>query len=168
MHEKVQSRINNVINSGFNIVVGDANGADRFIQEHLHACHADKVTVYYTGEVPRNNVGDWPVHHVQSKAKVGSREFFATKDLEMAKISDYGLMIWDCESTGTLSNIIEMLKKNKKSLVFINKNTDFVTVSDRNGLDHILNFMTHKACAKAEGKIGLSDKIAELKVMRLF
>lgn len=162
LHQKVQERINKIISSNFNVVVGDADGADTSIQECLRSQHANKVTVYCTGQAPRNNVGNWPVHHVQSKARAGTRAFFTAKDLEMAKNSDFGLMIWDCKSTGTLSNVIELLKAKKKSVVFINKNKEFVTISEKSSLDHLLNFMSEHARLKAEKKIGLSAKISAL------
>lgn len=162
LHKKVQERIKNIVSSDLNVVVGDADGADTSIQECLRAYHANKVTVYCTGEAPRNNVSNWPVHHVQSKARAGTRAFFTAKDVEMAKNSDFGLMVWDCKSTGTLSNVIELLKAKKKSVVFINKNNDFVTIGDKSGLDHLLHFMSDHARAKAEEKIGLSAKIAAL------
>jgi predicted XRE-type DNA-binding protein len=162
LHEKVQERINNIIASDLDVVVGDADGADTSIQECLRAHEAKKVTVYCTGEAPRNNVADWPVHHVRSKARAGTRAFFTAKDVEMARNSDFGLMVWDCKSTGTLSNVIELLKAKKKSVVFVNKNKDFVTVGDKSGLDHLLSFMSEHARAKAEEKIDLSSKIAAL------
>jgi hypothetical protein len=162
LHEKVQDRINKIVSSNFNVVVGDADGADTAIQNCLRDYQANKVTVYCTGDTPRNNVANWPVHQVHSKARAGSRAFFTAKDLEMARSSDYGLMVWDCKSTGTLSNVIELLKESKKSLVFVNKNKDFVTVADKAGLDHLLDLMSDHARAKAEEKIGLSAKLAEL------
>lgn len=162
LHEKVQERINNIVLSDLNVVVGDADGADTSIQECLLAYNADKVTVYCTGEAPRNNIAAWPVHHVQSKAKAGTRAFFTAKDVEMAKNSDFGLMVWDCKSTGTLSNVIELLKARKKSVVFVNTYKDFVTIGDKSGLDKLLHCMSEHARAKAEEKIGLSAKIASL------
>lgn len=162
LHEKVQERIRNIVSSGLNVVVGDADGADSSIQECLRTYHADKVTVYCTGKAPRNNVASWPVHHVQSNARAGTRAFFTAKDLEMAKSSDFGLMVWDCKSTGTLSNVIELLEAKKKSVVFVNKNEQFVTVGDNSGLDYLLNFMSDHARAKAEEKVGLSARIALL------
>jgi hypothetical protein len=143
-------------------VVGDAEGADTSIQKCLHDYQAEKVTVYCTGDLPRNNVADWPVHHVYSKAKAGSRAYFTAKDLEMARKSDYGLMIWDCKSTGTLSNVIELLREKKKSVVFVNKSSNFIKVSDKAGLDHLLAFMSIHARAKAEEKMNLSSVIARI------
>jgi predicted XRE-type DNA-binding protein len=162
LHEKVQERINKIVSSDLNVVVGDADGADTSIQQCLHDYRATKVTVYCTGDTPRNNVADWPVHRVHSKARAGSRAFFTAKDLEMARSSDYGLMIWDCKSTGTLSNVIELLREKKKSVVFVNKDKDFVTIADKAGLDHLLRFMSEHARKKAEEKIGLSAKLAEM------
>jgi len=162
LHEKVRERINKIVSSEFNVVVGDADGADTSIQECLRFYNADKVTVYCTGESPRNNIANWPIHQVHSKARAGSRAFFTAKDLEMAKNSDFGLMVWDCKSTGTLSNVIELLKSKKKSVVFVNKNKDFVTVGDKSDLDQLLHFMSDHARSKAEEKIGLSAKISAL------
>ena len=162
LHENVQERINKIVSSEFYVVVGDADGADTSIQQCLHDYRAKNVTVFCTGDVPRNNVADWPVHHVYSKARPGSRAYFTAKDLEMARSSDYGLMIWDCKSTGTLSNVIELLKEKKKSVVFVNKNNDFVTIVDKAGLESLLDLMSDDARAQAEEKIALSGRIAEL------
>lgn len=162
LHEKVQERIGKIVSSDHNVVVGDADGADTSIQECLLNYNAHKVTVYCTGDTPRNNVADWPVHRVHSKAKAGTRAFFTAKDLEMARNSDFGLMVWDCKSTGTLSNVIELLKGGKKSVVFVNKNKEFLNIGDKTGLDSLLGFMSDHARMKAEEKIGLSEKIAAL------
>lgn len=160
LHEKVADRINKIVSSDFNVVVGDADGADTSIQECLHRYQAGKVTVYCAGDSPRNNVAEWPVHRVISKAKTGTRAYFTAKDLEMARDSDYGLMVWDCKSTGTLSNVIELLRGRKKSVVFVNKDRDFITISDVDGLERLVALMSEHARAKAEEKIGLTAKIA--------
>jgi hypothetical protein len=160
LHKKVQERIGKIVSSYLDVVVGDADGADTSIQKCLHDYQAERVTVYCTGDVPRNNVADWPVHNVYSKARAGSRAYFTAKDLEMARKSDYGLMIWDCKSTGTLSNVIELLREKKKSVVFVNKSSDFIKVSDKAGLEDLLAFMSTHARAKAEEKMNLSSVIA--------
>ena len=162
LHAKVQDRINKIVLSYFDVVVGDADGADTSIQECLLKYQAQKVTVYCTGDAPRNNVAEWPVYKVKSKAKAGTRAYFTAKDLEMARRCDYGFMVWDCKSTGTLSNVIELIKERKKTVVFVNKKTDFVTISDRAGLEHLLALMSDHARTKAEEKIGLSSVVATL------
>lgn len=162
LDKNVQDRIAKIVESDLDVVVGDADGADTSIQQCLRSFGAKKVTVYCTGDTPRNNVADWPVHNVISKARPGTRAYFTAKDLEMARSSDYGLMIWDCKSTGTLSNVIELLSEQKKSVVFVNKNKEFCTISDQVGLSNLLSFMSEHARTKAEEKIGLSSKVASM------
>lgn len=162
LHEKVIDRISKIVSSDFDVVVGDADGADTSIQECLHKYRAGKVTVYCTGDFPRNNVAKWPIHKVVSNAKAGTRAYFTAKDVEMARDSDYGLMVWDCKSTGTLSNVIELLRGRKKSVVFVNKNKDFMNVSDVDGLERLVALMSDHARAKAEEKIGLTARLASI------
>jgi hypothetical protein len=38
-------------------------------------------------------------------------------------------MIWDAKSTGTLSNVTELLNNERGSRVFVNKYEKFVTIS---------------------------------------
>ena len=162
LHEKVKARLEAVVERNLDVVVGDADGADTSIQDCLAKYGAKSVTVYCSGDRPRNNVAKWPVKTVFPNATLGSRAFYTAKDQEMAHASDVGLMIWDCKSTGTLSNVIELLKNEKKSVVFINKCKDFVTVSDLASLEELLAFMSDHARAKADEKISLSSKIDEI------
>lgn len=160
---KVKERIDNIVNSEYTVVVGDADGADSSIQDYLRAKRASAV-VYCSGDKPRNNLGNWPVHCVEVKhLSPGSRAFFTAKDLEMAKTADFGLMIWDAKSTGTLSNVIELLRRKKKSVVFVNKVKQFQTVGDVSQLEELLAFMSQLALKKADDKIRLHEKINELK-----
>ncbi|MQW28393.1 hypothetical protein [Sinorhizobium meliloti] len=39
----------------------------------------------------------------------------------MAENAEIGFMLWDSKSTGTLSNIIELTRRGKKTVVFVNK-----------------------------------------------
>ena len=158
----VKERISRAVSAGLSVAVGDADGADTSIQQHLASINAERVTVYCSGDRPRNNVGDWMVEHVYPDAAPGTRGYFAAKDIKMAAAANYGLMIWDAKSTGTLSNVIELLKSKKKSVVFVNKAKVFLTVADGHSLNQLLENMSDVAKAKAERKIGLSSRIAAL------
>lgn len=160
---KVQERMMNIIEIGHDIIVGDADGADTSIQQFLLDQHADRVTVYCTGDRPRNNVGCWPVHQVSTYHKAGSRAYFTAKDLAMAEAADTGLMIWDAKSTGTLSNVIELLTRRRNSLVFVNKEKDFQKVTNVAALETLLTRMTDPARRQADTKIGLNDRLASLR-----
>jgi hypothetical protein len=160
---KVKERINKIIEQDLEVVVGDADGADTSVQWHLFGHGSSKATVFCAGPTPRNNVGDWPVVAVPTKHAEGSRAFFTAKDLRMAEVADFGLMIWDTKSTGTLSNVIELLTRNKKSVVFVNKTKAFKNVGSVAQLEDLVSFMSEAAKRKADEKIGLSSRIESMK-----
>ena len=47
----------------------------------------------------------------------------------MAIEADYGFVLWDGKSPGSLNNIIELLNKNKKALVYYSPEKEFYSVS---------------------------------------
>ncbi|MEO7689679.1 MAG: hypothetical protein ABIS51_10370 [Sphingomonas sp.] len=51
----------------------------------------------------------------------GTRAYFTAKDVEVAQAANYGLMIWNSKNAGTLSNVSELAKARKKSVVFVNR-----------------------------------------------
>lgn len=160
---KVKERIDNIVAQDFEVVVGDADGADTSIQEHLFNYGTTKITVFCSGERPRNNVGHWPVQRVETSHSQGSRAFFTAKDIRMAEFADIGLMVWDTKSTGTLSNVIELLARKKKSVVFVNKAKVFKNITSVDQLEELLSFMSEHAKQKADEKIRLFDRIHALK-----
>lgn len=159
----VQERMMNVIVAGYEIVVGDADGVDTSIQQFLKDNDARHTTVFCTGDRPRNNVGEFPIHLIQSYHRPGSRAYFTAKDVEMAKRADYGLMIWDAKSTGTLSNVIELLTNKKYSLVFVNKEKIFKSVKNVSDLEELISLMSESARLKADTKMDLERKMEELR-----
>lgn len=160
---KVKERIDNIVAQDFEVVVGDADGVDTSIQQYLYDHGATKITIFCSGEQPRNNVGDWPVHRVETRHSQGSRAFFTAKDIQMAEVADIGLMIWDAKSTGTLSNVIELLTRKKKSVVFVNKAKAFLNIATVEQLEELQKFMSEHAKQKADEKIKLSDRVDALK-----
>lgn len=156
------ARVASVVDKDMAIVVGDADGADTSIQKLLLDFDARDVTVYCSGDRPRNNIGNWPVCPVQTDATPGSRAFFTAKDIEMARVADFGLMMWDAKSTGTLSNVLTLLAARKTAVVFVNKAKTFVTLSAPERMSELVGFMSDTARDKAETKIGLSKKVEAL------
>lgn len=158
-----QVSLANIIEMGHRVIVGDADGADTAIQRFLHDGGASDVTVYCVGGRPRNNLGNWPVEHVATYQKAGSRAYFTAKDIEMAKHADFGLMIWDGKSTGTLSNVIELLTRKCYSKVYANREKMFHKVRKVADLEALVATMADAARLQADTKIGLFEKIAGLR-----
>ncbi len=160
---KVKVRLDNIAAQDFEIVVGDADGVDSSIQAYLLDRGITKATVFCSGDSPRNNLGNWPVYRVETNHAKGSRAFFTAKDIYMAELADIGLMIWDTKSTGTLNNVLELLTRKKKSVVFVNKTKSFMNISSVENLEELLLNMSEHAKQKADEKIKLFNRIDSLK-----
>jgi hypothetical protein len=57
---EVRSRLDTMIEKGFQILVGDANGADKAVQRYLADKSYPNVLVHCMKDHCRNNVGSWP------------------------------------------------------------------------------------------------------------
>ncbi len=167
LDKKVINRIDNIIESKYQVIVGDANGVDSSIQSYLQSKIVDSVTIYCTGSQPRNNHGKWRVKRVETDKKPGTRAYFTAKDISMADDCDYGLMIWDSKSTGTLSNVLELLGQNKPSLIFVNKQKKFYKIVNILEFEQLITVMSENAFIKADKKLNLTNKIHKLKNIQL-
>jgi len=160
----VKERIDNIVAQDFDVVVGDAAGVDSAVQAYLVERGAARVTVYCSGDLPRHNLGRWEVCRVLSDSAPGSRAFFTAKDVRMAEAADFGLMIWDGRSTGTLSNVMELLLRGKKSVVFVSRARAFRNVGTIEQLDELLASMNDADRRKAQQKIRpLMDRLDSIR-----
>ena len=114
----VRDRIDNMVERNLAIVTGDANGADKAMQSYLHELKYPLVTIYYVGASPRNNVGGWPIKNVLVSERLSGRDFYSQKDKEMARIADFGLVVWDGKSSGSVQNMLWLLSENKAVVVY--------------------------------------------------
>lgn len=115
---QAKERLNNIIENGHYVVVGDANGADKAVQKHFSDAAYEKVTVFCSGDKPRNNLGEWRTQNITPPKHVKGFQFYAAKDREMAREADFGFMIWDGKSPGTVLNVLRLIKAGKKSCSF--------------------------------------------------
>ena len=130
-------RLDNILTRDFEIVIGDAGGADLAMQHHLAQRLAHRVTVFSALDEPRHNVGNWPVRRIISSAPVGSRARHMAKDRAMAQMADYGMMLWDGRSAGTLANIVELSRRQRPSIVYAQPRTAFLTIRAEADLDRL-------------------------------
>jgi hypothetical protein len=117
--EAVRTRLQEIVGREMEVVVGDANGADRAIQSQLAAWNYPSVTVYHVGVSPRNNVGAWPTCRIETPRGARGFDFYATKDRAMAEAADCGLMVWDGISRGTLANVEALVAGAKPVAVYV-------------------------------------------------
>ena len=124
---EAKERLNNVVGNGFNVVVGDANGADKAIQKYLMGSAYDKVTVFCSGSQCRNNLGNWPTRTVEAPKSAKGFQFYAAKDREMAQEADFGLMLWDGKSAGSVLNVLRLIRAGKKAVLLNTKEKSATT-----------------------------------------
>lgn len=116
--DEIKERLDKVVASRHQVIVGDASGADKAVQKYLLECSYDRVTVFCSGNKPRNNLGSWRVQQVEASGSAKGFQFYAAKDREMARWAHFGLMIWDGKSPGTMLNVLRLLRERKVSVLF--------------------------------------------------
>jgi hypothetical protein len=118
LNADLQKRLDRIIEKRLPVLVGDANGADKAVQQYLHNKSYPSVEVFCTGNVCRNNLGNWKLRVIPADMREKTFDFYTVKDREMAKEADIGFMIWDAKSFGTLLNIFRLLRQQKKAVVY--------------------------------------------------
>lgn len=116
---EVRSRLDTMIEKSLQILVGDANGADKAIQRHLAEKSYPNVLVHCMKDHCRNNLGHWPTREVEAPRGVKGFDYYSLKDRVMAEAAGYGLMLWDGKSKGTVNNIVNLSRERKPVVVYV-------------------------------------------------
>jgi hypothetical protein len=159
LNEDIRTRIQNIINNGFQVIVGDANGADKALQKLLADSKYRNVKVFCAANICRNNIGEWKVQNVQVDAKLKGCDFYTQKDKEMASKADYGLVLWDGKSAGSISNVFELLKMHKTAVVYFSPEKKFYNIKKLQDAQDLLNRCDEESIGSIKKKIKLSTAI---------
>lgn len=128
LNESMRKKLDELLSRRFEILVGDANGADRAMQQYLADRRYDQVTVYAVTGALRNNVGDWCVRHVDAPSTARGFALYSLKDVAMTQEADAGLMLWDGKSRGTLANVQRLLDQGKPVSLYVGPSRRFVSL----------------------------------------
>ena len=123
LDEKYLAFLEQIVEGNRTILIGDAYGVDKAVQEYLLGQNYLNVTVYFSGEKCRNNIGNWQTKQCPNPDNLTGRDFYQLKDKAMAEDCDCGLMFWDGKSKGTKRNIEQMNQLDKYYLVIDGKFT---------------------------------------------
>ena len=126
----VRRRIDRIIEKRLPVLIGDANGADRAVQDYLRDRQYSQVEVFCVGGFCRNNVGNWPSRSIPAPNSKKDFSYYEAKDKAMADEASVGLMIWDGKSAGTLMNVLRLVSQHKKVVVYIAPVKEFSNLSD--------------------------------------
>jgi hypothetical protein len=124
LNHTIREKLDDLIARQCEILVGDANGADKAAQEHLAQQQYQHVIVYCMNTC-RNNAGNWPTKQVEASGNRKDFAYYAAKDLAMARDSKCGVMLWDGKSKGTLNNLQQLLTQQKQVLVYLTPENAF-------------------------------------------
>lgn len=136
---EVKQRIDRIIEQGFPVLVGDANGVDKAVQKYLQGRRYEAVEVFCSGGECRNNLGKWPVRAVATGQARRDFNYYAAKDEKMAQEASVGLMIWDGNSAGTLANAARLLRQHKNVVVYAAPAKRFLTLKAEADWERLLS-----------------------------
>ena len=121
LNAEIRGRLDRIIAQGLEVLVGDANGADKAVQKYFKDHGYSNVNVFCMSGRCRNNLGQWPAEEVTAPKGVTGRNFYEVKDRVMTSRSSVGFMLWDGKSTGTLANVLRLRAQDKPVVVYHSK-----------------------------------------------
>ena len=118
----IRAEIDQAIQKGTKIVIGDAPGIDRQVQNYLKRQKYDNVEIYGPGQKVRYSANKkWKTHPIDApEFEVGSPEWLAKKDQLMAEMATKGLAIVLDEggSKATRKNVERLINAHKDVKVY--------------------------------------------------
>lgn len=161
LNAQIRARIDDVvINRGHTVIVGDANGADKAVQQYLADRHYPHVIVFCM-ENCRNNLGAWPTRSVEPPPGSTGFAYYSAKDLVMSQEAKCGLMLWDGKSKGTLQNLLKLIGAEKRALVYFAPTKDFHVVANETDLQALLALCRKSDIDLAARGLGLKGPLTQ-------
>lgn len=115
--QSAATQLQKIMHDSDDVIIGDAGGIDKKVQEYLDSYWYGRVTVYASNGKARNNIGKWEVKNIHVPNGIYGKEFYTQKDIAMTDECDYGFMIWDGKSKGTFRNILRLIDNRKLCIV---------------------------------------------------
>lgn len=119
LDDYTQVKLDSICSKGYDVLIGDCYGVDALVQSYLSSRKYEKVTVYASIGIARNNLGNWNVRRTQPPKGIYGYRLYEMKDMAMADDADFGFMIWNGKSRGTKKNIERLRQQGKKVLVHL-------------------------------------------------
>lgn len=119
--KSIKSEMENHIKKGNKIIVGDAPGIDRQVQNYLKKRKYSNVEVYGPGKQVRYVANKkWKTNPIDApEFETGSKEWLAKKDIAMTNAADLGLaIVLDEGAKATRKNVERLISQNKNVKVY--------------------------------------------------
>lgn len=164
LNEEIRSRLQNILKQNFQIFVGDANGADKAIQSYLAEQCYSNVCIFCAGDVCRNNIGSWETRKIKVDKNLTGREFYTQKDKAMAAKADYGFVLWDGKSKGSIANVFELLRNKKIAVVYFAPRKEFFNIKSADDARRLLNLCETSISYNLQGSQNLRQYMESLNI----
>ena len=159
LNKAIRERADNIISSGYMILLGDANGADRAMQKYLAEKSYPHVLVFCAGDTCRNNIGNWPTRFIISDRVRKDFQHYANRDKKMSEEADYGFMLWDGQSKGTLNNILNLIECHKTVLVYFAPQREYFSIKSGPDLISLLSLCRREIVERLDRFLLLRQRI---------
>lgn len=116
--DPVIDRITSIVAAEHGVLVGDRPGADTEVQALLGGHGYEHVGIFCADDEPRNNLGDWAAYSVPPQPGAHGFAVQAQTDREMVRRAEYGLMIWNGASPGTILNVLRLAIAEKPCVTY--------------------------------------------------
>ena len=113
----VKNEIIQMMYCNHKILIGDAMGADLQMQKLLKESGYQNVTVYYSGERARFNLGGWKEKYIPANKYAKGYDIQRQKDEQMTLDCDEGFMVLKGKTRGSIANVERLLASKKKCVV---------------------------------------------------
>jgi hypothetical protein len=160
LNAAIHARLDDLIKRGCTILIGDANGADKAVQQYFAKRDYAKVTVFCMEEC-RNNIGHWPTRNIDPPTERRDFTYYAAKDFAMSKEAQCGVMLWDAKSKGTLQNMLNLVGAGKRTLVYFAPTKDFHVLASERDLQDLLARCEKRYLDSAARGLGLKVPLSQ-------
>ncbi len=165
LNKDITCRLDNIIEHQYQVFVGDANGADKAVQEYLATQGYGKVIVYCSGDNCRNNIGLWEIVNIEVDVSLKGRDYYTQKDKAMADKANYGFVLWDGKSSGSIENVLELLKRSKKTLLYYFPGRKYYTICTVKDFQQLLRCCDISSFKTISKKVKLKTSLKEIETM---
>lgn len=93
LSEDLKAEVDKIMRANSTVLIGDAPGADTWIQKYLAENGYSRVIVYTTDKEVRNNVGNWTVRMIDGNGNTEERLIRREKDIAMTDQATRGLAV---------------------------------------------------------------------------
>lgn len=160
LNPALRTRLRNLITNKHTVLVGDANGVDKAVQSFFAEEGYRNVIIYCMDGECRNNVGNWEIRSIDSGRRKKDFAYYAMKDAQASLDADYGFMIWDGESKGTLNNVLNLIQQGKSALVYRSPSREFIQIRSTDDIVSLVASCSTEVVKYLNKKIKLEKRVA--------